>query len=129
MSITLRRYNVNLPNDRVLDYLKKLPGKFFKILPIYEGRDFYTKEITIDAIQAHKDYLKYLDSLILDISGAYLLLPENSKMFEMLTILKGLTTVEIGEHDKLKPQVFKCVDSCKQILNDTIVEIQDNNNQ
>ena len=110
------RYGIEIPKQRILDYMEKLPGKFYKILPIYEGRDYKTKQITISQDKAYEAYQKYIQTFTLEVGGFYYLYPEDETIFELLSLLESMNRIEKDKHKELKTVVLKCIDKSKKML-------------
>lgn len=68
-------YNSEISNDVVVFNLNRLKNQIFHLLPSNEEGE---------------DWLKPLDTIILEIAGLSNLFPENVKLFELLTKLEGL---------------------------------------
>ena len=68
-------YNSEVSNDVIAFNLNRLKNQIFHLLPSNEEGE---------------DWLKPLDTIILEIAGLSNLFPEDSKLFELLTKLEGL---------------------------------------
>ncbi len=68
-------YNSEISNDIVAFNLNRLKNQIFHLLPSNEEG---------------KDWLKPLDTIILEVAGLSNLFPDNSKLFELLAKLEGL---------------------------------------
>lgn len=71
--ITVHDSEIN--NETLAFNLNRLKNQIFHLLPLNEEGG---------------DWLKPLDTIILEIAGLSNLFPDNSKMFELLTKLEGL---------------------------------------
>jgi hypothetical protein len=71
--ITVHDSEIN--NETLVFNLNRLKNQIFHLLPLNEEGG---------------DWLKPLDTIILEIAGLSNLFPDNSKMFELLTKLEGL---------------------------------------
>lgn len=84
-------------------YLESLIGKLFKILPMREAESTSLKD--------------YLDSLWLEMSGAYLssdVLQADSDYIAMLNILRYLAVYEVSVK-QCKREVFKAIGLCEKV--------------
>lgn len=84
-------------------YLESLVGKLFKILPMREAESVSLKD--------------YLDSLWLEMSGAYLSsdeLQSNSDYIAVLNILRYLTVNDVSVK-QCKREVFKAIGLCEKV--------------
>lgn len=84
-------------------YFEALVGKLFKILPMRESEDAFLGE--------------YLDSLWIDMSGAYLTLPDlqsSAEYISMLNIVGYLTTHAVSVK-QCKREVFKLIGLCEKV--------------
>ena len=117
--IVKNKYNLPIGKQCFEDYIDRLIGKLFKILPIYEGKAIY-KEIIYTPEQAYQHYKIHLEEVIVEIVGDYYLYNNNSKFLELLSILEGLKNVGIDEHQTVRAMVFKCTNLCSELkeLND-----------
>lgn len=86
-----------LDDKHIDEYLTKLVGRFFKIVPMSEEGC-----LTLDS---------YIDSLIREIFG-------NSSIFfgdELLSICGTLKGLDFNDHKKLKSDIFKSIDLIKKV--------------
>ena len=68
-------YNSEINNEVVAFNLNRLKNQIFHLLPSNEEGE---------------DWLKPLDTIILEVAGLSNLFPDNTKLFELLTKLEGL---------------------------------------
>ena len=68
-------YDTEVSNEIVAFNLGRLKNQIFHLLPLNEENG---------------DWLKPLDTIILEVSGLSNLFPDNAKLFELLTKLEGL---------------------------------------
>lgn len=113
--MNIDKYGIEISDEIVLEILHNLPGKFYKLLPLYEGRDFHTKDIIYDEPDAFETFSRYLQKLIIEFSGSKLIFPDEKKFTEIFIILKGMEKINIGEHDKLKSIVMLCMNKIKEV--------------
>jgi hypothetical protein len=88
-------------------YLDFLIGKLFKILPL--------REIESDSLP------EYLDSLWIEMSGAYFTFPElqsNIEYISILNIIGYLTTHKVSVK-QCKREVFKMIRLCEKLQHQT----------
>jgi hypothetical protein len=109
----------------IIAYYKGLIGNFYKILPLYEGRDLKTKQIVYLPDIAYQNFQNYVSNLLVEVYGSSNLFFVNEYSIKIVSILQGiLHKVEIDKHKKLKTLVFQCVSLCEKI----IVELEGRNN-
>ena len=87
-------------------FLDSLTGKIFKILPLKEKKD--------NGVAVHLE--EYLESLLIEISGAYNTFPELSKSVDYLTIVNIMEYLSQNEVSKrvCKREIFKMIDLIKK---------------
>lgn len=68
-------YNSNIDTETLTFNLNRLKNQIFHLLPLNEEGG---------------DWLKPLDTIILEVSGISNLFPDNTKLFELLSKLEGL---------------------------------------
>lgn len=68
-------YDSNVDDATVAENLKRLTNQIFRLLPVNEEG---------------QDWLKPLDTILLEVSGLSSLFPSNSRLFELLSKLQGL---------------------------------------
>lgn len=99
-------------NDNKFSYLKKLVGKVYKLLPIYEGKDFYGK-IVCSPDEALYNFKKQLILLETEIIGLNL---QDDKVEELLILIQGMKRYEVGQHTEVKYCTMKALNICKKII-------------
>lgn len=85
-------------------YLESLIGKLFKILPLRESES--------------KSLGEYLDSLWMEMSGAYMTFPElqsSSEYISMLNVI-GYLTMNTVSVKQCKREVFKMINICEKVM-------------
>lgn len=106
----------NVQEELLLKYWNSLQGGLYKILPIYEGRDLFSKNVVFSQEDAYNHFQQYVSSLLVEIYGNSKLFFETVHAVKIVSILRGiLEEIKIDEHKKLRPLVFQCVNLCKKI--------------
>lgn len=113
MEISVNEYLV-IPNYALFEYYDSLISRFFKILPIFEGKDVFTKEKIYSNDVAIENYKKYIENFIVEIYGTTKII-DNILLIRLLTILVGMEALNENEHRKVKACVFNCIDICKKL--------------
>lgn len=102
--------------DLLIKYYKSLINSIYKILPLFEGSKYKSKEIIYSSEEAFKNYQIYLSNLLVELHG-------NSQFFysetsvKLINILKGMIQqIKPEEHQKLKRLVMESINLCKKII-------------
>ena len=111
MEILVKEY-VLIPELTLFEYYDSLISRFFKILPIFEGRDVFTKNKIYSDDVAIENYRKYIENFIIEIYGTTKMI-DNNLLIRLLSILNGM--LELNEHKTVKTCVFNCIDICKKL--------------
>ena len=115
MAVIKNKYDLEISEETLNKYFDNLIGDFYKILPIYEGRDMKTKQVIYSKEEAHEQFVKYVKNFIVEICGGYYLFDDNMYFLKLLNILEGMCELSQDEHCKLKSLVFNCISVCKKI--------------
>jgi hypothetical protein len=108
----------NINKELIIQYYKLLVGNCFKILPIYEGKDVYSKEVVYLPESAFSNYQKYVANLIVELCGSDIFFTSVNSV-RIVSILRGvLKEVNVNEHQKLKPLVMECIKLCNKIIDE-----------
>lgn len=97
-------YDTEINNDVIIFNLERLTNQIFRLLPTNEEGD---------------DWLKPLETLIIELSGLSALLPENEKIFTLLCKLQGLK--ECGDNIDFmlfRRIVFECCSIAQSAKNE-----------
>lgn len=96
------KYGGQIKGEPFDDYLNKLIKRIYKILPMKQ--------------EESKTLNKYINFLMIELSGGDKLLIEHRIFIELLFNMESLNQIE--DIDLFKSQVFKCINICKKILTD-----------
>ena len=116
MNMEYNKYKIPISNKLLINYYNNLIKDFFKILPIFEGRDARTKLVIYSPEESYIQYNKYISNFILEIKGAYILFNDNPYFLKLLNILEGMLNSKIIEHAEIKSLVFHCIDIIKKLI-------------
>lgn len=106
-----------IPRDILLEYYKKLKGSLFKIIPLYEGRDFKTRKVTLVPEAAFNSYKNYTSNLLVELHGNSSLFFVSAYSIKVFNIIRGmLLEVEMDEHERVKSCVMECINLCDKIM-------------
>ena len=94
-------------------YKTQLVGDIYKTLPIYEGESL-DKKTSISPSQAYENYLKHLIILETEMEGMSVIY-DDSKLDQMLIIVRGMSRIGVGEHKKVKTCTFHLIKLCESI--------------
>ena len=114
-------YNLNITEKIFEEYIDKLIGKIFRLLPTFEGRSALDHKIVYSSEEAYKHFQMNLEEVIIEITGDYYIFCNNSKIINILAYLDGLRDIKPDEHEILRTIIFKCTNLCvslKEKLND-----------
>jgi hypothetical protein len=111
--MTLNKYKNNI-DDKLLDaYFDTLKGGFFKILPIFEGKDFdFTKE------ESYLNYKKYVQNLIYEVNGAYFMYGKSIYLLKLMHVLEGMLNIQQDKHDEVRSLVLGNIHLINKIKGD-----------
>ena len=110
------KYGVKISDDSLIKYYHGLIKDFFKILPIFEGRDVKTKSVIYSQEESYNQYKKYIHNFTIEICGAYHIFHEELYFLKLLNILEGMSNSKINDHAHLKSLVFHCIDITKKMI-------------
>jgi len=112
----MNKHNIEILKETRIKYYHNLIKDFFKILPIYEGRDVRTKLIVYTAEESYNQYKKYIYNFTVEICGAYNNFHEDLCFLKLSNILEGMSNLNIDNHANLRSLVFHCIDICKKMI-------------
>ena len=107
---------MKISNELLIQYYKSLINNYFKILPLFEGRDLQTKQIIYTQEQAYEMFQKYIQNFIIEVCGSNELFIVNVNSIKLLSLLRGMQEIQIGEHKKTKSVVMSCIDLCNKVI-------------
>jgi hypothetical protein len=103
--------------DLLIKYYKNLINSVFKLLPLYNGEQYKTKEIIYSSENAFKNYQIYLSNLLVEIYGNNQLFFQSDNSIKLISILKGMIQeIQPNEHKKVKRLTMECINICKKII-------------
>lgn len=108
-------YNLNITEKIFEEYIDKLIGKIFRLLPTFEGRSALDHKIVYSSEEAYKHFQMNLEEVIIEITGDYYIFCNNSKIINILAYLDGLRDIKIDEHEILRTIIFKCTNLCMKL--------------
>jgi hypothetical protein len=114
--IIKNKYNIELYNFDACNYFNSLIGNFYKLLPIYEGKDVVNKNKIYTKEESYLHFQVYLSNFIIELSGGCHLFYENNQLIKLLTSLEGLRGIGINHHDEVKSVTFNCINICNKII-------------
>lgn len=95
-------YGRDISDEGMVDYFQQLTGDVYKLLPIFESKQFGELSICIEA-------------LLIELNSSNRLL-----MLDDVDFIKLITNVEplldIMDHERFRRQVFKCTNMCQKML-------------
>lgn len=108
--------NIIIPNNLIIEYYNSLIGQVYRLMPLYEGKDWKTKEIIYDNAEAFNMFHKYVQNLIVEICGSNKIFIVNIDSIKILSKIRGLQDINEDEHSLLKSNVMTCINLCKKII-------------
>jgi hypothetical protein len=103
--------------ELLIKYYKGLINSCFKIIPIYNGEKFKSKEIIKNPEDAYKDYQIYLSNLLVEIYGNSQLFFQSENSIKLISLLKGMIKeIRLNENTRVKQIVRECIGLCKKII-------------
>jgi len=102
--------------DLLIKYYKGLINSIYKILPLYEGSKYKSKEIIYTSSEAFKNYQIYLSNLIVEMYGNSVFFTSDNSI-KLLSIAIGMIQqVQENEHQKVKRLTMESINLCKKII-------------
>jgi len=109
--------------DLLIKYYKGLINSCFKLIPLYNGEKYKSREVIYSPEEAFKNYQIYLSNLLVEIHGNCELFFQSDNSIKLISILKGMIQqIEINEHQKIKRLVIECINLCKKIIKEIELE-------
>lgn len=118
--IIKNKYNLPIKEECFKDYIDRLIGRIYKLLPTFEGLSI-THEIIYTSEVAYKHFQMNLEEVIIEVTGDYYIYNNSPKILELMAYLDGLRDIKPDEHEILRTIIFKCTNLCvslKEKLND-----------
>ena len=119
--IIKNKYNLPIKRQCFEDYIDRLIGSIYKLLPTFEGKSSLDHQVIYTPEIAYKHFQMNLEEVIIEVVGNYYIYNNNSKILELMGYLDGLRDIKIDEHEILRTIIFKCTNLCvslKEELND-----------
>lgn len=98
---------ITISGEVLIVYHNRMKNKIFKALAIFEGRDYQSKKVTMPKDEALREFQKYTNNLVYEISGCKRLFEENEKYVSLLALIVELHTRK--NHKDVKNIVFMCI--------------------
>lgn len=103
--------------ELLVKYYNNLINSCFKIIPIYNGEKFKTKEVVKNLEESYNDYQIYLGNLLVEIYGNSQLFFCSGNSIKLVSILKGMIQeIKVNEKQKVKRLTMECINLCKKIV-------------
>jgi len=119
--IIKNKYNLPIKRQCFEDYIDRLIGSIYKLLPTFEGKSSLDHQVIYTPEIAYKHFQMNLEEVIIEVTGDYYIFCNNSKIINILAYLDGLRDIKPDEHEILRTIIFKCTNLCvslKEELND-----------
>ncbi len=102
--------------DLLIKYYKGLINSIFKLIPLYNGEKYKSREVIYSSDEAFKNYQIYLSNLIVEMYGnSIFFTSENS--IKLLSIIIGMIQqIQENEHKNVKRLTIECINLCKKII-------------
>lgn len=101
----------------LIQYYKGLINSCFKLIPLYNGEKFKTKEVIYDSEKAYVNYQIYLGNLLVEVYGNSQLFFCSKNSIKLISILRGMIQeTSINEQQKVKRLTLECISICKKII-------------
>ena len=107
---------VEIPDTLVIEYYRKMINKIYAILPVFEGKNYFTKKVEYPADFAYDNFKRYLSNLLCEVTGSSELFIVNVTSLELLSNLRGLYESDSHEHSKVKSIVMGSISLCERII-------------
>lgn len=95
-------YGREISNASMADYFQQLTGDVYKLLPIFESKQFGELTICIEALLIELN------------SSNRLLMLDDVDFIKLITNIEPL--IDISDHERFRRQVFKCTNLCQKML-------------
>jgi hypothetical protein len=99
-------------------YYERLVNKLYRLLPIYEGRDKDSGDFVCAPEIAYINYLNNLTTVGTELEGWLSQCPDEESrvgLRELISLIYGMEKTQIGEHGKVKTNVFAAIRKAKHI--------------
>lgn len=105
-----------IPKEVLIKYYKNLINSIFKLIPIYAGEKYKSREIIYSPEEAFKNYQIYLSNLIVEMYGNSVFFTSDNSV-KLLAIITGMIQqIQVGENQKVKRLTIDCINTCKKII-------------
>jgi len=109
---------IEIPDKLVVKYYERLIANLFAALNIYEGKDYITKTLKYEPQEACDMFLRYLENLILEVCGSNEVFIVNVNSLKILSIIRGLQTITLNQHKKVKSNLMSCMTLCERVISE-----------
>ena len=113
--VVIMEFKIYIPEEVIIKYFNKLIGKYYQLLPVFEGRSFYSKEIVYTPEEAYKQFKDNLNNLSYELHGLHFMFTNNELFISLLSLFNTIQSIQIDEHDKLRNIVFSCINICNKL--------------
>jgi hypothetical protein len=105
-----------IPKEILIKYYKGMINSCFKMIPIYNGEKYKSKEIIYSSEDSFNNFQIYLTNLIVEMYGNSVFYTSDNS-FRLLSIITGMIQqIQENEHQKVKRLVMECISLCKKII-------------
>jgi len=102
--------------ELLIKYYKGLINSCFKLIPLYNGEKYKSKEIIYNSEEAFKNYQIYLSNLLVELHGNSQFICSDTSI-KLISILIGMIQeIHQNEHQKVKRLTMECINLCKKII-------------
>jgi len=103
--------------DLLIKYYKGLINSIFKLIPLYNGEKYKSREVIYSPEESFNNYQIYLSNLLVEIHGNCELFFQSDNSIKLVSILKGMIQqIQLNENQKVKRLTIESINLCKKII-------------
>lgn len=108
--------------ELLIKYYKGLINSIFKLIPLYNGEKYKSREIIYSPEEAFENYQIYLSNLIVEMYGNSIFFTSDNSV-KLLSINVGMIQqIHPNENQKVKRLVMESINLCKKIIKEIELE-------
>ena len=108
--------------ELLIKYYKGLINSCFKLIPLYNGEKYKSREVIYSPEEAFKNYQIYLSNLIVEMYGNSIFFTSDSSVKLLSIIIGMIQQIKINENQKVKRLTIECINLCKKIIKEIELE-------
>jgi hypothetical protein len=105
-----------IPREILINYYKNLINSIYKLLPIYEGSKYKSKEIIYSSEDSFNNFQIYLTNLITEMLGNSVFYTSDNSIKLLSLVIGMIQQIEQNQQQRVKRLVMECISLCKKII-------------